>query len=118
MFLNGHEGVLSVGGTGANAVQLVEKQTRDGLERVGAMERGDVAQDAPAPNSNSLVKRGGRGSKGVASRQTDWEEGWTWNKVQGAEGWWQILMQAIWVDGSKVLQNQAVVIDVSCFSMT
>jgi hypothetical protein len=110
MLLNGHEGVLSVGGTGASAVQLVEKQTRDELDRVGALERGEIA---PAPIVNGLVKRGGRGSKGVVSRQSDWEEGWTWNKVQGAEGWWQILMQAIWVDGSKVLQNQAVVIDVS-----
>ena len=112
MLLNGHEGVLSVGGTGANAVQLVEKQTKNELDRAGAMGRGETVA---APNTNGLVKRAGRGPKSVVSRQAAWEEGWTWNKVQGAEGWWQILMQAIWVDGSKVLQNQAVVIDVSSF---
>ncbi len=112
MLLNGHEGVLSVGGTGASAVQLVERQTMDELDRVGAVERGEIP---PAPNSNGLVKRGTRGPKGVVSRQADWEEGWTWNKVQGAEGWWQILMQAAWVDGSKVLKNQAAVIDVISF---
>ena len=104
MLLNGHEGVLSVGGTGASAVQLVDKQTREELDRVGAVERA---------KTNKLVKRGPRGSKGIVGRQADWEEGWTWNKVQGAEGWWQILLQAIWVDGSKVLRNQAAVIDVS-----
>ena len=130
MLLNGHEGVLSVGGTGARAVQLVDKQTRDELDRVGAVERGAIppplnndgldrtgkverGRGPPLPDSNGLVKRGARGSKGVVSRQADWEEGWTWNKVQGAEGWWQILLQAIWIDGSKVLKNQAVVIDVS-----
>ncbi len=113
MLLNGHEGVLSVGGTGASAVQLVEKQTRDELDRVGAVEREEIT---PAPSSDGLVKRAGRNPKGVVSRQADWEEGWTWNRVQGAEGWWQILMQAIWVDRSKVLQNQAVVIDVSTFA--
>ena len=131
MLFNGHEGVLSVGGTGASAVQLVEQQTRDELDRVGAVERGEIspapnsnlltkraggAEVAPAPD-NRLVKRSGRGPKGVVSRQAEWEEGWTWNKVQGAEGWWQILMQAIWVDGSKVLQNQAVVIDVGSFHL-
>ena len=130
MLLNSHEGVLSIGGTGANAVQLVDKQTRDELDRVGAVEKGETSStqnddgldhvgtvgsggmSQPA-NSNRMVKRSARGMKGVVSRQADWEEGWTWNKVQGAEGWWQILLQAIWIDGSKVLKNQAAVIDVS-----
>jgi hypothetical protein len=40
---------------------------------------------------------------------------WKWSMVQGAEGWWQILMRGIWVDGIKVLDNQPVVLDVSYY---
>jgi hypothetical protein len=37
---------------------------------------------------------------------------WTWNQVQGAEGWWQIFMQGIWVDNKKVLDSQPIILDV------
>lgn len=117
MLISSQEGVLSVGGTGAHAVDLVKKETHDELDHVSLLEREVEIPIRDDESGATLVKRGVRGTKGVLSRQAGWEDGWTWSKVQGAEGWWQILMQAVWVDGSKVLQNQAVVVDVSALSL-
>lgn len=119
MLINGREGILSVGGTGAPAVDLVVKQTKDELDRVGALERQEVPlaptedDTAAVPEGQPLTKRGGA----FEAREASWKDGWEWSTVQGAEGWWQILMQGVWVDDSKVLQNQAVVLDV-CPSLT
>lgn len=113
MLINGEQGVLSIGGTGARAVDLVEQQTKDELDYIGATGRGA----SPNEPNQALVPRGMM--KRILDTRSDWEDGWKWSKVQGAEGWWQILMHGVWVDGSKVLQNQAAVIDVSsqpCFS--
>ena len=109
MLINGQDGVLSVGGTAASAIEMVVSQTENALKQLGGTEYGDVA---PVKKLAPLVKRGRHGKEVVAKRE-DWETGWVWTGVQGAEGWWQLLMQGVWVDGSKVLQNQAVVIDVS-----
>ena len=114
MLINGQEGVLSIGGTAADAVQRVVSQTKNQLDLVGNL---DKDKTVPEIESKSLVKRG-RKVKDIVSRQGEQEEGWVWNKVQGAEGWWQLLMQGVWVDGSKVLQNQAVVIDVRAKVLT
>ena len=117
MLINGQEGVLSIGGTGAPAVDMVVKQTKAELDRVGDMER-EVplmptdGEPANEKESKPLTKRGRHSSPTVKSRGTSWKEGWDWSTVQGAEGWWQILMPGVWVDGSRVLQNQAVVLDV------
>lgn len=108
MLINGQRGVLSVGGTAASAIEMVVSQTKTELDRLGTVEKGNLTT---ANTGKPLTKRG-RTSKDVVPRQAEWEEGWSWNKVQGAEGWWQLLTQGLWVDGSKVLQNQAVVIDV------
>ena len=114
MLINDQEGVLSVGGTSAQAVQLVEEQTTTELDNLGALERGD----APVEIDLSILKRDLRssGKNMVKAREVDWENGWKWSKVQGAEGWWQILMQGVWADGNKVLKNQPAVIDVSSLS--
>lgn len=108
MLINGQDGVLSVGGTAASAIDLVVSQTERELDQLGATAKGDAV---PAENTIGLAKRG-RTSKGIVTRQEDWETGWTWSGVQGAEGWWQLLMRGVWVDGSKILHNQPVVIDV------
>lgn len=127
MLVSGNEGVLSIGGTGAQAVEMVSKQTAEQLDRAGAQEKinaftvengktlegGASSLDKaniPKEKTN-LQKREGE-AHGLKERRADWREGWTWSKVQGAEGWWQTLMQGVWVGGSRVLQNQAVVIDV------
>ena len=118
MLVNGQEGVLSIGGTGAAAVDLVVQQTTDELDRVGALEKGEVplipTKDLSVPSNNGkpLAKRSRKHREDVSTRQAKWDDGWEWSHVQGAEGWWQMLMQGVWVDGSQVLQNQAVVIDV------
>ena len=107
MLINGQDGVLSVGGTAASAIDMVVSQTENALNQLSDTEKGDVD---PVEKSVPLVKRGRHG-KEVVTKREEWETGWVWTGVQGAEGWWQLLMRGIWVDGSKVLQNQAVVID-------
>ncbi|KAL9615461.1 MAG: hypothetical protein Q9167_000139 [Letrouitia subvulpina] len=123
MLINGREGILSVGGTVARAVDLVVEQTASELDRAGAQSKiesliqgnekapGDVTDKSAA--KRSFTKRRGKVNQEKANRQADWENEWTWTDVQGAEGWWQTLMQGLWVDGSKVLQNQAVVFDIN-----
>ena len=107
MLINGREGVLSIGGTTAGAVELVDQQTKEELDRAG-----DINPASPQ-DSLGLARRGLRKTSEFKSRQSEWQEGWKWSKVQGAEGWWQILMQGVYVNGDKVLKNQPVVIDVS-----
>lgn len=111
MLINGQEGVLSIGGTTAKAVEMVVQQTKDELDRL-------VAQNPdPIEEEKTLTKRGSHRlnppKEDLQSFEPDWQQNWRWSKVQGAEGWWQILMQGVWIDGSKVLRNQPVVIDVS-----
>ena len=118
MLISDQEGVLSIGGTGAPAIDMVIKQTKDELDRVGALERVEkplmpTKSDTPAvPEGKALTKRGRAHNRLLETREASWKEGWDWSTVQGAEGWWQILMPGVWVDGSRVLQNQAVVLDV------
>lgn len=109
MLINGQDGVLSVGGTAASTIEMVVSQTENALNQLDGTEKGDVG---PVEKLAPLVKRSRHG-KEVVTKREDWETGWVWTGVQGAEGWWQLLMRGVWVDGSKVLQNQAVVIDVS-----
>ena len=107
--INGQEGILSVGGTSAKAIELVEQQTKAELDRAGAIERGEIPANADL--SSALNKREIRDIDPAGGGDT-WEKDWRWIRVQGAEGWWQILMQGVWVDGIKILRNQATVIDV------
>ena len=109
MLINGQEGVLSLGGTAAGAIERVELQTKAELDSLGAGER--ILAANPPKQLPELEKRG-RTSKGIATREYDWSDSWAWSDVQGADGWWQVLMRGVWVDGSKVLNNQAVVVDV------
>ena len=123
MLINDREGILSIGGTAAPAIEMVAGQTKHELDHLGMIERGEAS---PAndddfqllPTSSDVkgeaktISKRARANKEVIPRQALWEDAWAWCKVQGAEGWWQILMQSAYVDGVKVLQNQAVVIDV------
>lgn len=109
MLINGQEGVLSVGGTGAGAVKMAEQQTKDELDHAGAVERGEVL---PVETHEDIAKRNEIYAKSISDSQKDWEGDWRWSKVQGAEGWWQILLQGVWVNGDRVLQNQGAVVDV------
>ena len=112
ILIDSEAGILSIGGTAARAIETVVSQTETKLDRLGG--KGDV-EKPKARKEKELppsAKRG-RTGKGIVSRQADWEEGWAWNGVQGADGWWWLLMRGIWVDGSRMLRNQAVVVDAS-----
>ena len=110
--INGQEGILSIGGTAAKAVEMIVSQTETALDKLGGKETIKPLVTQKGKDLPPLVKRG-RTGKRIITRQASWEEGWVWNGVQGAEGWWQLLMRGVWVDGSRVLRNQAVVVDVS-----
>lgn len=118
MLINGYEGVLSVGGSGASAVDVVVQRTKDDLDRIGALEEGKLPLIPTAELSvhtrkeKPISKRGSPHQNGVSVREADWPNGFKWSHVQGAEGWWQMLMQGVRVDGSRVLHDQAVVVDV------
>ncbi|MCJ1431473.1 hypothetical protein MMC27_000826 [Xylographa pallens] len=108
MLINGQEGVLSIGGTSARAVEIVIQRTKDELDRLVLPDNAHETAD------NMLSKRSSRSlAAPIQGRESAWQEGWRWSKVQGAEGWWQILLQGVWVDGSKVLKNQPVVVDIN-----
>lgn len=94
ILINGNEGIFSLGGTSVASVREVERETADDLARVDG-------------HKNS--ERANRDSRKADDDPNDWK----WIKVQGAEGWWQILMRGIWIDGIEVLENQAVVLDVN-----
>ncbi|KAL9595917.1 MAG: hypothetical protein Q9219_006143 [cf. Caloplaca sp. 3 TL-2023] len=127
MLISGYEGVLTIGGTAVQAAHMADKQTAEELDRAGAQEKIDaftkengetlensvisLGQAKPSEEKIILQKRA-VDVKDFRATEANWEDGWTWTKVQGAEGWWQTLMQGVWVGGRRVLQNQAVVIDV------
>ena len=87
MLINGHEGVLSIGGTAVKAIEMVVAQTELELDKIGALERGEAL---PTISSSSLEKRAHQ-SKDTTSGVKGWLDEWAWSKVQGAEGWWCVL---------------------------
>ncbi|CAL3967170.1 unnamed protein product [Diplocarpon coronariae] len=90
LLINGNEGVFSVGGTSLASVRQTE-----------------TAADAVlGPGDHHGTK-----SDTVKGEPADGPKDWKWVKVHGAEGWWQILMRGVWVDGIKVLDNQPIVFD-------
>lgn len=142
LLINGYEGVLSVGGTSVEAVREVEGMIGKQLEKLdgggvqtgpGDLKNSDTngLQSGDDGSTNldvfgfqsqhdelkrntelGLMKRdGGMSSNNDESKPND-ESVWEWSKVRGTDGWWEILMKGIWVDGNKVLQNQPIVLDV------
>ncbi|KAI9794709.1 MAG: hypothetical protein M1833_007366 [Piccolia ochrophora] len=110
ILINEYEGVMSLGGTAAEAVAKADKATKDQLDKAGHAEK--AQNSLPGPDPPDLKSKTKRGQSKVEGTEADWESKWRWSRVQGAAGWWQILMQGVWVDGSKVLKNQPAVIDV------
>ncbi|KAL8693364.1 MAG: hypothetical protein Q9218_001801 [Villophora microphyllina] len=120
MLLSGHEGVLSIGGTGAQAAEMVDKQTAAELDRAGAQEKlnafteenGKTLDDGTSSlnkvkakvfEEKTILHKRGTDNMGLKAQQIDWAAGWTWTKVQGAEGWWQTLMQGVWINTPFIL---------------
>ena len=105
MLINGYEGVLSIGGSGHSAVEAADADTKAALDQLGAA--AILNEDESAP-----VRKRQAGSV-PTDQPLNLDEAFRWTNVQGAEGWWQVLMKGVWVDSRKVLKNQPVVIDVN-----
>jgi len=104
VLLNRAEGLFSIGGTSVASVRQVERDTENELSRLEGheeMKRGADPATAEKQSSNAML--------------SDYD--WKWVQVHGSDGWWQILMGGIWVDGVKVLQNQPVILDVCVLSL-
>lgn len=81
---------------------LLSKRSDDGM-----------AQKVPTFEDLNPFNRAGR-MKQHGQHMPSWKDGWKWSPVEGAAGWWQILMRGIWADQVKVMKNQPCIIDVSC----
>ncbi|KAM3081719.1 phosphatidate cytidylyltransferase, variant 3 [Clarireedia jacksonii] len=90
MLINGREGVWSIGGTAGRTVREVEEEIEEELDKLG--------------RHDDLKRK----DKAVVEGDE-----WEWLKVQGADGWWQILMKSIYVSGTKVLQDQQAILDLN-----
>jgi hypothetical protein len=101
VLLNGQDGLFSMGGTPIATIREIERETRELLS----------GQD-----THSELKRGTSLEKRIAeytpTKEGDPSTNWKWLKVQGSDGWWQIQLHGIWVDGRKIVFNQPAVLDV------
>ncbi|QSZ34321.1 hypothetical protein DSL72_005912 [Monilinia vaccinii-corymbosi] len=142
MLLNGHEGVLSVGGTSVKAVREVEARIEKDLEKLDAgvsqagqdeLKRLNVDQlQSGDQGIQKLDEAGLQPGNGEFKKETELglmkrdqmtlinnnlkpneESVWEWSKVRGSDGWWEILMKGIWIDGNKILKNQPIVLDIN-----
>ncbi|EKD18278.1 hypothetical protein MBM_03271 [Drepanopeziza brunnea f. sp. 'multigermtubi' MB_m1] len=93
LLINGKEGIFSIGGTSGASERRIEKETSE-MRNPGE----------PDQSGRDTVKTEAADIPGKE---------WRWMNVQGAEGWWQLLMRGIWLDGIKVLENQPIILDVS-----
>lgn len=112
----------------ADAINGASEQLLNGGRDTTSAPSEEAARDAPlkkravedeAPEKSGLVEsvkllvkraRGNRASE--IPKAPSWRDGWRWSPVEGASGWWQILMRGIWSDGVKVMKNQPCVVDV------
>jgi len=101
VLINGKDGIFTLGGTSAQSLRRAKIETDDELAQYANHE---VKRDV-------LVAH--RSAADIEMAAAPSSDEWKWSKVQGAEGWWQILMRGLWVDGIKELENQLVVLDVS-----
>jgi hypothetical protein len=101
VLINGKDGIFSIGGTSAPSHRRAAIETDDELtrSRTHGMKRDGIVESRTATEIETEA----------APSSIEWK----WSKVQGAEGWWQILMRGIWVDGIKALENQPIVLDMS-----
>ncbi len=122
LLLNGEEGVLSIGGSSADVVEQVNAQNKEALDRIGQAERGELsvadgggAANEQAQSNEKVLEPGILRKRALLAEQDNnakTEDKWKWAKVQGAAGWWQILMHGVYIENIQVLKNQPVIIDV------
>jgi hypothetical protein len=108
MLINGQEGVFSISGTMAGTVESVNLETQAQLDSARHRQEDGLGE----LDQTELIEK-----RFVQADDADWWKDWRWTKTQGAEGWWQILIQGVLVGGSKVLRNQPAILDV-CLSLS
>ncbi|TKA67258.1 hypothetical protein B0A49_10347 [Cryomyces minteri] len=116
MFLNGHEGVLSVGGTAASEVRRASELVQERLDRFSEWEKTkkqSAGFEAPPEEESVVMKRSVTDHIQHNRDPSDWRSEWRFTPTQGAVGWWQILMPGVWINNIKTLKNQPTVIDLS-----
>jgi hypothetical protein len=93
LLVSGKDGILTIGGMAAATLDQVGEQSNDASTR---LTHGEIKRSSDTELKNDLLV----------------EEDWKWSKVSGANGWWQISMDGVWVDRIKILHNQPVILDV------
>ncbi|KAF4630431.1 hypothetical protein G7Y89_g7709 [Cudoniella acicularis] len=100
---------------------IVLLNSQDGLFSMGGTLIASVIgpEEAEVPISHSNAHEELKRSENLDQKEAkelqekfNWDGDWKWLKVKGSDGWWQILLQGIWVDDAKVLYNQPAILDV------
>ncbi|CAG8957763.1 hypothetical protein HYFRA_00000101 [Hymenoscyphus fraxineus] len=104
VLLNGRDGLFSLGGTPLASIRKVEKETQDLLasqkqEGHEELKREEHLEDRAAIYDPSIAG--------------DPDRDWKWMQVRGIDGFWQIQMHGVWVDGVKNVFNQPAVLDIN-----
>lgn len=104
VLLNGQDGLFSLGGTPVASIRKVEKETQDLLSSQNPEGHEELKREEHLEDRASVY------DPEVAS---DPDHDWKWMPVRGIDGFWQIQMRGVWVDGVKNVFNQPVILDVS-----
>lgn len=62
---------------------------------------------------NELVGKGVRRHFIESTHINNWRNDWMWSKLNGPKGWWQLHMEGLWLDDSRILQDEEVILDVN-----
>lgn len=62
---------------------------------------------------DDVAGRGSRQHVNGISHRFDWKKDWVWSKLIGPEGWWQVPLHGLWLDGARILQDEEVILDVN-----
>lgn len=98
--LDPRTGNLSLGGTIAEQIEESKTRFHVRLDNIGNVLATPEYIDAEVHNRMSQ------------SFPTAMKDQFHWVDVHGATGWWTALMGGVWINGAKIVQNQAVVFDI------
>lgn len=101
VLLSSHEGLFSMGGTVIATVKGLEEGTKPAL--VHTSQHGELKRD----------ENKGKESTKDLKPEFDWDNEWKWIKVRGSEGWWQVSIDGIWIEGEIILHDQPIILDVN-----
>ena len=107
VLLNGQDGLFSMGGTPVATIREVEKETQDLLNGKKS-EKQEITHEE-LKRSMQLEKRAAEYTPPTDESSST---AWKWLKVRGSDGWWQIRLHGVWVEGTKIEYNQPAILDV------